>query len=79
MPRQDDRYLVDGIFKCILLSENIWIFIKALLKFVPEGPSNIIPALVQIMVWRRSVDKPLFEPMVAWFTGAYMRHSASMS
>ena len=33
------------------------------LKFVPEGPINNIPSLVQIMAWRRSGDNPLFEPM----------------
>ena len=35
-----------------------------LLKFVPKGPINSIRALVQIMAWRRSGDKPLFEPMM---------------
>ena len=32
--------------------------------FFPKGSINIIPALVQIMAWRRSDDKPLTEPMV---------------
>ena len=49
------------------------------LKFVPKGPINNIPALVQIMAWRRSGDKPLPEPTDAYSTDAYMRHSASMS
>ena len=31
------------------------------------------------MAWRRLSDKPLSEPMMAYFTDAYMRHSASMS
>ena len=34
------------------------------LKFVPKGPINNIPALVQIMAWRRPGDKPLSEPMM---------------
>ena len=34
------------------------------LKFVPKGPINNIPALVQIMAWRRSGDKPLSEPIM---------------
>ena len=34
------------------------------LKFVPEGPINNIPALVQIMAWRHPGDKPLSEPML---------------
>ena len=33
-------------------------------SFVPKGPINNIPALVQIMAWRCSVDKPLSEPMM---------------
>ena len=49
------------------------------LKFVPKGPIHNIPALVQIMAWHRPDDKPLYEPIMAWFTDAYMRHSASMS
>ena len=36
--------------------------IKFSLKFVPKGPINNIPALVQIMAWRRPGDKPLPEP-----------------
>ena len=31
------------------------------------------------MAWRRSGDKPLSEPMMAWITDTYMRHSATMS
>ena len=34
------------------------------LKFVPNGPINNIPVLVQIMAWRRAGDKPLSEPMM---------------
>ena len=33
-------------------------------KFVPYGPINNIPALVQIMAWCRPGDKPLSEPMM---------------
>ena len=32
------------------------------LKFVPKGPSKNIPALVQMMAWRRIGDKPFSEP-----------------
>ena len=32
--------------------------------FVPKGPINNIPALVQIMAWRRPGDKPLSEPIM---------------
>ena len=46
------------------LNENVWIPVTISLKFVPKGPINNIPALVQIMAWRRSGDKPLSEPMM---------------
>ena len=51
-------------FKCIFLNENVWIPIKISLKFVPKGPINNIPALVQIMAWRRPGDKPLSETVM---------------
>ena len=60
----NESHFADDIFKCIFLNENVWIPIKISLKFVPEGPINIIPALVQIMAWRRSGNKPLSEPMM---------------
>ena len=64
-PRQNWRHFADDIFKCILLNENALIAIKISLKFVPKGPINNIPALVQIMAWLRPGDKPLSEPMMA--------------
>ena len=35
-----------------------WISIKNSLKFVPKSPVYYIPALVQVMAWRRLGDKP---------------------
>ena len=63
-PRQNGRHFLDDIFKCIFLDENVWISIKISLKFVPKVLINNIPALVEIMGWRRSGDKPLSEPMM---------------
>ena len=63
-PRQNGRHTPDDVFRCIFLNENLWIWIKIPLKFVPEGPINNIAALVQIMAWRRPGDKPLSEPMM---------------
>ena len=60
-PRQNGRHFPDNIFKCIFLNENGRISIKISLKFVPKVPINNIPALVQIMAWRRPGDKPLSE------------------
>ena len=63
-PRQNGRHFADNIFKCIFLNENVRISLKISLNFVPNVPINNIPALVQIMAWRRLGDKPLSEPMV---------------
>ena len=62
--RQNGRHFPDDIFKCIFLNESIWISFEISLKCVPKGPINKIPALVQIMAWRRPGDKPLSEPML---------------
>ena len=51
----------DDIFKCIFMNEKFCILIQIPLKFVPKGPINNKPALVQIMAWRRTGDKPLSE------------------
>ena len=50
------RHFADDIFKRINLDENVWIPIKISLQFVPKGPINNIPALVQIMAWCRPDD-----------------------
>ena len=63
-PRRNEQHFADDIFKRIFFNENVWITIKNSLKFVPKGPINNIPALVQIMAWRRPGDKPLSEPML---------------
>ena len=64
-PRQNGRHFSDDTFKRIFLNKNVSISIKISLKFVPKGPINNIPAMVQIMARRRPGNKPLFEPMMA--------------
>ena len=63
-PRQNGRHFGDDTFKYIFLNKNILNLAKISLKFVPKGPVYNIPALVQIMAWRRPGYKPLSEPMV---------------
>ena len=65
--------LADDIFKHIFLDENASILIQVSLKFVPKGPIDNKSALVQVMAWRRTGDKPLPEAMMTQFTDAYMR------
>ena len=63
-PRQNGRHFPHDTFKSIFLNENVRISIKISLKFVPKGLINNIPALVQIMAWRRPGDKSLSEPVL---------------
>ena len=63
-PRQNGRHFADDIFKCIFLNENVWISLNISLNFAPRFRINNIPALLQIMAWRRSGDKPISKPMM---------------
>ena len=56
------------------MNENICILIQISLKFVPKGLIDKKAALVQVMAWHLTGDKPLSEPMLTQFTDAYMRH-----
>ena len=73
MPRQN---YPDDIFKCIFLNESVWISNTIWLTFVPKGRIDIKTALVEIMAWHRTGNKPLSEPMVTYVENAYMRHPA---
>ena len=61
-PGQNGRHFADDTFNRIFVNENVRISIKFSLKFVPKGPINNIPALVQIMA--RPGDKPLSETAI---------------
>ena len=50
-------------YKFMFLYENCCILIPNSLKFVAKGPMNNEPALVEIMAWHQTDDKPLSEPM----------------
>ena len=64
--------LADDILKRIFLNENVRISMQISLKFVPYGPIDNKSALVQVMAWRRTGDKPLPEAMMTQFTDAYI-------
>ena len=77
-PRRNGRYFPDNTFNCIFLNGNIWILTEMSLTFVPKGPINDIPELVQTDL------APSRRQVIVWtndgkFTDAYMRQSASMS
>ena len=62
--RQNCRNLSDNSFRCVFLSEDLWILLKISLKCVSEIWINNIPVLVQIMAWRQSGNKPVSKPMM---------------
>ena len=66
--------LADDCFKCIFMNETFCISIRVSLKFVPHGLIDNKSALVQVMAWRRTGDKPLPEPVLTQFTDACIRH-----
>ena len=55
----------DDIFKCIFLTEIFCIAIQISLKFIPKGPIDNMPALVEIIVWRPLGDELLSAPVMA--------------
>ena len=59
---------------CHLMNEKLSIFIQISLTFVPKGPIDYKPALVQVMAWWQTGSKPLPEPMLTQFTDPYMQH-----
>ena len=73
----DRDHFPDDIFKWIFLFEKVGFLTKIQLKFVSRSKINNIPALVQIMAWRRAGDKPLSEPMMVRLL-IHMSHSASI-
>ena len=72
---QDKMALImaDDIFNCIFLIENDRILIQISVNHIPSSIDNK-SALVQVMAWCRSGDKPLPGPMMIQFTDAYMQH-----
>ena len=57
-----------NIFKFIFLYENRCILISFWLKFVDLGAINIKPVVFDIILDDELGDKPLSEPMMAYFT-----------
>ena len=71
---QNGRHFADNIFRCIFMYEKCCILIRISLNIVPKGPIDNNPALVQIIAWCCTCNKPLSEPMLTRFINAYMHH-----
>ena len=65
--------ITEDIFKFIF-NESVWISITISLKFVPKGPIEYKSALVQVMAWHRTGEKPSPKSMLTKFTDAYIQH-----
>ena len=63
----------------IFVNENDRIVIQFSLKFVSKDLIDNDSALVEVMAWRRTGEKPLPEPMLTHFTDACMWHQDEMS
>ena len=66
-PRQNCRHFADDMFKCIFLNKDVSISLKISLKFVHMDRIDSVPALVQIMDWRRPGHKPSSKPLMVSF------------
>ena len=55
------------------MNEKFCILIWIWMRVVPKGPIDNESALVQMMAWCQTGEKPLFEPMMTQFTDAYIR------
>ena len=63
--KKNGQHFPDDIFKCIFLNEKYMNSdYKIHWSFLLRVHINHIPALVQIMAWRRPGDKPLSEAMI---------------
>ena len=59
-----DKHIEADILRCIFLKENLWIS----LKLVPKGSIHNIPALGQIVAWRRKSNNTIWtnDDLVYW-------------
>ena len=72
MSKQKVHHYVYHVFESIFISKNLP------LKFVPNGRIDNNVALVQMITSARTGDKPLSEPTMAKFSGAYKDRPASV-
>ena len=61
-PRQNGRYIRKRHFQTHFLEWKLLSFVLISVKYVPSCSIINMPALVQMMAWHRTSDKPLSEP-----------------
>ena len=65
-PEQNGWHVADVILKFISLNESYCILIEIFIKFVHNSPVDNKSALVQVIDWRQTGDKPLTELNQWW-------------
>ena len=78
LPLDNRAAILADILKHIFFNENYRIPIQTSLKFVHVSRIDNKPALVQVMAWHWTGEKPLSLPMVTQLTVAYIRHYAAL-
>ena len=73
-PGRNNHHFADNIFNCIFINDKFCFAITISLKFVPDGPIDNKSALLQVMAWHWTGDKPLPEPVLTQFTDTFMCH-----
>ena len=61
------------------MNEKFYILIRISRKFFAKVPINDTLALVEVIAWRRTGDKPLHELMLIQFTDENMRRLGETS
>ena len=64
-PGQNDRHFSSALPS--IISANFRVMIQISLELVPRGRIDDKSALVQVMAWRRTGDRPLAEPVLTQF------------
>ena len=62
---QNGRNFVGDNFQIIFVNRNCCFFIQMSLRYVSLGPLNNNKALLEILVWHQTANKPLSEPTMA--------------
>ena len=78
-PEQNGCHFANDIFTFIPLNNVGWKpILNKVSRFYPKNPLDTNWTLVQVMARRWIGNMPLSGPIVAYFTGAYMRYVALM-
>ena len=73
-PERKGSHFAGDISKYNFMKDTFGILIKISLIFVAKGPIDNKSALVQVVAWYQTGDKPIRDPMVTMLTDIYVSH-----